>query len=285
MAEAAELSEELAALDALESHVVRPPSLPLRLWQGGWPKLAAIAVFILAWQAVALSGWQPDYLLPGPGPVFGQLFHDVQDGAFWQALGVTLQRAVVGFGAALVLGTLLGMAVARTARVRAAVGALVAALQSMPSIAWFPLAILIFGFGERAILSVVLLGATPSIANGLMSGIDHIAPPLLRTGRSLGAKGLTLYRHVVLPAALPSFAAGLKQGWAFAWRSLMAGELLVLVVGRPSLGARLQFAREFQDVPGLLSTMIVILVIGMCVDGLFSVLDSSIRRRYGLMGG
>ena len=240
---------------------------------------------MLGWQLVVLSGWQPDYLLPGPGPVFRQLGSDLRDPAFYQAVGVTLERAVIGFAIALLVGTLLGVAVARTARVRAAVGALIAALQSMPSIAWFPLAILLFGISETAILTVVLLGAAPSIANGLISGIDHIAPPLLRSGRSLGARGLALYRHVVLPAAAPSFVAGLKQGWAFAWRSLMAGELLVVVAGRPSLGVRLQFAREFSDAQGLLATMIVILVIGMTVDGLFSALDGSIRRRWGLVGG
>ena len=106
----------------------------------------------------------------------------------------------------------------------------------MPSIAWFPLAILLFKLSEQAIMFVVVLGAAPSIANGLIAGVDHIPPILLRAGRVLGARGVTAYRHVVLPASLPSFVGGLKQGWAFAWRSLMAGELLVIIAGKPSIG-------------------------------------------------
>ena len=120
----------------------------------------------------------------------------------------------------------------------------------MPTIAWFPLAILLFGLNETAILFVVILGAAPAIANGVIAGVDHIPPLQLRAGRVLGARGISLYRHVIIPASLPGYVAGLKQGWAFAWRSLMAGELLVLLGNRPSIGARLQFAREFSDATG-----------------------------------
>jgi NitT/TauT family transport system permease protein len=157
-------------------------------------------------------------------------------------------------------------------------------LQSMPSIAWFPLAILLFSLSERAILFVVVLGAAPSIANGLISGVDQIPVVLLRAGRVLGARGLASLRYVVLPAALPGYVAGLKQGWAFAWRSLMAGELLVIIETRPSLGSELQFARELSDAPGLVAMMIVILLIGILVDGLvFSAIERGIRRRRGLV--
>jgi NitT/TauT family transport system permease protein len=153
----------------------------------------------------------------------------------------------------------------------------------MPSIAWFPLAILLFGLTEGAIVFVVLLGAAPAIANGLISGIDQIPPLLVRCGRSMGAGRLALYRHVVLPAALPAFLGGLKQGWAFAWRSLMAGELLVILGNRPSLGVRLQFARELSDSEGLLATMLVVLLVGMAADGLLGLADRAVRRRRGLV--
>jgi NitT/TauT family transport system permease protein len=152
----------------------------------------------------------------------------------------------------------------------------------MPSIAWFPLAILLFQLSEQAILFVVVLGAAPSIANGLISGIDDLSPQLLRAARVLGARGVTLYTSVVMPAALPAYLAGLKQGWAFAWRSLMAGELLVIIAKRPSLGADLHFARELADAPRLIAVMIVILVIGMVVDGVFSAFADGVRRRRGL---
>ncbi len=156
----------------------------------------------------------------------------------------------------------------------------------MPSIAWFPLAILLFQLSEKAILFVVVLGAAPSIANGIIAGIDHIPRVLLRAGRMMGANGFSRLMHVVLPAAAPSFVAGLKQGWAFAWRSLMAGELLVIIASRPSLGSSLQFAREMSDAEGLLAAMMMILIVGLLVDALiFSRLDLAVRKRWGLVEG
>jgi NitT/TauT family transport system permease protein len=282
--ETLELSREVAGLDALEVVAPSRPSRLRRAWSALWPRLGAVAIVLAAWQAVLLTGWRPDYLLPGPAPVLARLSGDVRDPSFSMALGITLQRAVVGYGAAVVVGGVIGAVVARNEVLRKAVGSLITGLQSMPSIAWFPLAILLFGLSETAILFVVLLGAAPAVANGLMSGIDQIPPLLLRSGKTLGARGLSLYRHVILPAALPAFLGGLKQGWAFAWRSLMAGELLVILGNRPSLGARLQLAREFSDAESLVATMIVILLIGMVIDGGFSLVDRRVRRRWGLTG-
>jgi NitT/TauT family transport system permease protein len=176
-----------------------------------------------------------------------------------------------------------GLAVARVRVLRAAVGSMITALQTMPSIAWFPLAILLFQLTEEAIFFVVVLGAAPAIANGVIAGVDYIPPLLLRAGRNIGARGLGLYRHVIAPAALPATVAGLKQGWAFAWRSLMAGELLVVIATKSSLGAQLNFARELSDAPWLLSTMIVILVLGLLVDAAFGAVDHAIRARWGLL--
>ncbi len=162
-------------------------------------------------------------------------------------------------------------------------GSLITGLQTMPSIAWFPLALLLFRLSEAAIMFVVVIGAAPSIANGLISGIDNVPPLLTRAGRVLGARGLGAYRYVILPAALPSFLTGLKQGWAFAWRSLMAGELLVIIANQPSIGSRLQFEREFADSAGLMSVMLLILVLGVAVDAIaFSTLERHVRRRRGL---
>jgi NitT/TauT family transport system permease protein len=177
----------------------------------------------------------------------------------------------------------IGLAVARVKLLRSAVGSLITGLQTMPSIAWFPLAISLFGLTERAIMFVVVLGAAPSIANGLIGGVDHVPPLMIRAGRMIGAKGIGLYRHVVLPAALPTYVGGLKQGWAFAWRSLMAGELLVILANRPSIGDQLQFAREFARNQVMLAIMIVILVIGIVVDTIFGRADITIRRRWGLI--
>jgi NitT/TauT family transport system permease protein len=195
-----------------------------------------------------------------------------------------MRRAAVGFAISLVIGVVLGSIVARVRLARVAFGSLITGIQTMPSIAWFPLAILLFQISEAAILFVVVLGAAPAIANGLISGADHIPPVLLRAGRVLGARGLSAYRHIILPASLPSFVTGLKQGWAFAWRSLMAGELLVVIADQPSIGFLLQTNRNLADAEGLLATMVVILVIGVVVDSVvFGRLDHAVRSRWGLV--
>jgi len=248
-----------------------------------WPPLAAAGLGFGAWQAVVTLGFYPDYVLPGPVAVVARLAADVHKGIFWQAVLQTLERAGTGYALAVAIGLLLGLVVAGFSVARAAFGSLLAAVQSMPSIAWFPLAILLFRLSETAILFVVILGAAPSIANGLVGGIDHVPPLLVRSGRSIGASGLALYRHVILPAALPACLGGARQAWAFAWRSLMAGELLYQVAGHTGLGVRLTYTRELADSEGLLATMLVILVIGVLVDALFSLADRGIRRRRGLL--
>jgi NitT/TauT family transport system permease protein len=215
--------------------------------------------------------------------VFEELGNQISQAAFWHAIGITVQRAAVGYSLAVLIGAFVGAAVARVGPLRRAIGSFITGLQTMPSIVWFPLAILLFKLGEGAILFVVILGAAPSVANGLISGIDHIPPLMLRSGRVLGARGLSLFRFVILPAAMPAFVGGLKQGWAFAWRSLMAGELLVIVANKPSIGARLEFARQFSEADTLLALMIVVLVIGILADSVFSAADRSIRRRWGLI--
>ena len=278
------VDEELAGLDALETATGPAESRARRLWSSAWPKLMATGLALLIWQIVVWSGWKPEYVLPGPIAVFQTLGEMIADGSIGEALVITMQRAVVGFAVAIVIGVLVGSLVARIPILRAAFGSLITGLQTMPSIAWFPLAILLFKLSEQAILFVVIIGAAPAIANGLIAGADHIPPILTRAGRVLGARGLNAYRFVILPASLPAFVVGLKQGWAFAWRSLMAGELLVIMVDRPSIGFTLNVTREFANAKGLLAVMIVILVIGIVVDSLlFGTLDRAIRRRWGLL--
>lgn len=277
------LDREFAGIDVLESGPGLAAGRARRLWSATWPKLAAATLFLALWQGVVWSGWRPPYVLPGPGQTLAALWRGIGDGLLPAAVATTLTRATVGFGIALVLGVVLGLLVASAPVVRSAVGSLITGLQTMPSIAWFPLAILLFQLSEQAILFVVVLGAAPAITNGLLHGIDHIPPLLHRAGRILGATGIERYRSVVLPAALPGFVGGLKQGWAFAWRSLMAGELLVVIAERPALGTQLQFAREFSDATGLVATMLVILLIGIVVDALlFGRLEAAVRRRWGL---
>ncbi|MHA7177644.1 ABC transporter permease [Arthrobacter sp. Sr24] len=249
------------------------------------PPLIAVVLVLVLWEIIYLSGWRPHYVLPSPLQVLGRLMSLLGDGKFWSGVSTTMTRAGVGFGISVLIGTVVGLLVSQSRILREALGSLITGMQTMPSIAWFPFAILIFGLTENAILFVVLLGAAPSIANGLISGVDEIPRPLLRNAQSMGATGLRLYRYVVMPASLPAYVSGLKQGWAFAWRSLMAGELLVIIASRPSLGASLQFFREFSDTTGLMAIMMVILLVGMGVDQIFTALSKQLQLRRGLGGG
>ena len=149
-----------------------------------------------------------------------------------------------------------------------------------------PAAIIWFGLSPATIYFVVLLGAVPSIANGTISGIDQVPPLYHRVGRVLGARGLRAARHVLLPAALPGYVGGLKQGWAFAWRSLMAAELIAqsprLGTG---LGQLLDAGRQLSDVSLVFGMIIVILVVGVAIDRLvFAPLERSVLGRRGLLG-
>jgi NitT/TauT family transport system permease protein len=281
---ATELAAELSTVEVVET-AARPSRLPLeRVWSWLWPKLTAVALILATWQAVVWSGWKPDYVLPGPGVVFQRLAQDLGNVNFDLGIVITLRRAVIGYATAVAIGSLVGILVARIGVLRKAIGSAILGLQSMPSIAWFPLAILLFGLNETAIFFVVILGAAPAIAGGLLSGVDHVQPLLVRVGRVMGARGLSLYRHVILPAALPSFVGGLKQGWAFAWRSLMAGEIIGIVGHQLSIGQQIQFARDFADSEQLLAIIIVIFTIGVVIDAGFGLLDREIRRRWGLLG-
>ena len=157
-------------------------------------------------------------------------------------------------------------------------------LQTLPSIAWFPFAIILFGISTQAILCVIILGAAPSVANGLIAGVDYTPPLLLKAGKMMGLRRVSLYRYLILPASLPAFVAGLKQGWAFAWRSLMAGELLVIIANQPSLGVLLSTDQDQSDMASATAIIIVILILGVIVDQLFGLADGAIRRRWGLTG-
>ena len=274
---------EAAALAGLDSLELGQAGRRARsLWDAVWPKLLAIAIVLAFWELVHLSGWKKD-VIPGPAAVFSDLWAMLHTALLWQAIGTTVRRAVLGFGLALIIGVVIGALVSRIKPLRAAVGSMITALQTMPSIAWFPFAIILFGVSTEAILFVMVLGAAPSIANGLIAGVDYTPPLLLRAGRTMGLSRIAMYRHLILPASLPSFVAGLKQGWAFAWRSLMAGELLVIILGQPSIGVLLSNYQDQTDMTGAISIMIVILVIGIVVDTLFAKADLAIRRRRGLL--
>jgi NitT/TauT family transport system permease protein len=282
---ASHIDEDLAGLDALELAAQTERSWPSRIWSAAWPKLAAVGLGLGIWQLVVWSGWKPEYLFPGPQAVFSELWDMWQEGTLTDAVANTLQLAAIGYLISVVLGTITGLLVARVRVLRAAFGSLITGVQTMPSVAWVPFAILLFKLSDDAILFVVVLGATPAIANGLISGTDQIPPILFRAGRVLGARGLSAYRHIVLPASLPGFVGGLKQGWAFAWRSLMAGEVIVIVAGEPNVGGLLEINRGLSNAEGVLAMILIILFLGILVDALlFGTLERFVAKRWGLSG-
>jgi NitT/TauT family transport system permease protein len=253
-----------------------------RSWRTVWPKLLAIAIFVGAWQTLVWTHWKPETVVPSPFTVFARVGED--RALLWDAAVMTLKRGLLGFLAAVVIGGIVGISVARVRVLRDGIGSMVTGLQTMPSVAWLPLAGILFKFGENAIFFVVVLGAAPSIANGIIDGIDHVPPILLRAGRVLGARGFTALRHIVIPAALPSVVSGLKQGWAFAWRSLLAGELITTIPGHQGLGNYMNVSRDFADYTGVYAAMVVIFVIGVIIDAVFfGTAVRAINRRWGLV--
>jgi NitT/TauT family transport system permease protein len=281
---AAPAGNALAGLDALDL-AGRPGGgggrLAIRLWNIVWPKVLAIALVLGVWELITLSGYKK-FIWPATGPTLLNLWDQAKTETLWKAIGDTLQSAVIGFAVALLIGVVVGALVSRIPPLRAAVGSLITGLQTMPSIAWVPFAIILFGPNNTAILFVVLIGAAPSIANGLITGVDYTPPLLLKAGTMMGLRRLSLYRYLILPASLPAFVAGLKQGWAFAWRGLMAGELVVLAFNQPSLGELLNNDQSQSDLQSATAIMIVIFIIGVFVDAAFGAADRSIRKRWGL---
>ena len=276
----------IEGLDKLElggvSQEPRGRRIARSAWAATWPKLLAVAIVLILWQLVVSTGWK-SYVLKGPTVVLPTLWHLMHTRLLWHAVGITLRRAAIGYALALVIGTVLGALVARIPPLRAGVGSIITGLQVMPSIAWFPFAIILFGATTNAIIFVIVLGSAPSVANGLITGVDYIPPLLLKAGRTMGLRGFNLYRYLILPASLPAYVAGMKQGWAFAFRGLMAGELLVLIIGQPSIGVLENNYQDLDFFAGATSILIIILIIGIAVDTLFTTADKAVRRRRGLL--
>ncbi|HEX6405371.1 MAG TPA: ABC transporter permease [Pseudonocardiaceae bacterium] len=274
-----------AGLDALEAPALPPrPGAAKVFVRSVLPPVAAVAAFIALWQLAYSTGLKPSYALPSPLEVFHTFGQTVRDGRAWEAVSISVSRGAVGFAASLMVGTVLGLAMWRSRWLRAALGPFVSGLQSLPSVAWVPAAIIWFGLSDAAIYAVVLLGAVPSIANGLLAGFDQVPPLLDKVGRVLGLGTVGRIWHVLLPAALPGYLAGLKQGWAFSWRSLMAAELITyspaLGIG---LGQQLNIGRELNAMDLVIASIALILVVGVAIELLvFAPVERRVLRARGL---
>lgn len=279
-----ELAGLEAGLDSLDSVPVSRTPVRQVLRQKVAPPLLGVAVVLVVWQLLHTGGLVSEDRLPGPRAVGDSFLTLWRQGTLFEIVWTSLERGLLGFLAALAIGTPLGLVVARVPLLRAALSPVLSGLQSLPSVAWVPAAIIWFGLTDAAMYTVILLGAVPSIAVGLVSGIDQVPPLYLRAGRTIGATGLRGARYIVLPAAMPGYTAGLKQGWAFSWRSLMATELIAsspdLGVG---LGRYLANSREAIDLPGVFFGILLILAVGVLIDLLvFSPLERRVLRSRGL---
>jgi NitT/TauT family transport system permease protein len=252
----------------------------LRAYRVWLRRLVFLALVVAAWEILFRLHLWPDYIFPGPFEVLQTLVRGFAGRAFGIGILGSLRRLVQGYAIAIVIGLSIGLIMAQLRWVKETFGLLVMGLQTLPSICWLPLAILWFGLNERAILFVVVMGAVLSIAQATEDGIRNTAPVYLRAARNLGARGWRLYSNVVLPSALPSIVTGMKLGWSFAWRSLMACELLYTL---PGLGNLLNMGRELNDMSQVIGVMLVIIGLGLLTDQLlFGLVERRVRERWGL---
>lgn len=278
------LSSVEAGLDALETAPEHKSGRLQRVASSVLPPIFSIALILAVWQILfALKIW-PDWKLPGPSEVYDALRADFQAGFVWTSVWNSLSSGAIGFGASVAVGTPLGLLINRYKLVRAGIGPIMSGLQSLPSVAWVLPALMFFGPTPAMLYAVVLLGAVPSIAVGVVSGLDQVPSLYLKVGRNLGARGLASVRFVLLPAALPGYLAGLRQGWAFAWRSLLAAEIIVqsAQLGH-SLGFLLKDAQDQTDMAGAFAAIGLLLAVGIAVNQLLFVpMERRVLRSRGL---
>jgi len=240
-------------------------------------------ILFAVWEALVLLKFWPEYLFPSPFKVFETMAAGFKEASFLFAIGISLKRILIGYGISIVFGGLLGLLMGKSKFISDTVGGLVLSLQTLPSICWLPLALLWFGLNEQAIIFVAIMGALFSITIATYSGVRNVSPLYIKAGKNMGAKNITLFWEVIIPAALPSIIPGLRQGWSFAWRSLLAGELLFANLG---LGYLLMMGRELNDMSQVIAVMIMIAAISVLADKfVFGRIEASIRRKWGMGKG
>lgn len=235
---------------------------------------------IFFWWLIYRVHFWPAWLFPSPSTVLKTLLKGFGNYTFFWGILISMERLFLGFGFSLLVGAVLGFLIAKIKILNQTLGVLILGLQTLPSICWLPLALLWFGLNEWAIIFVVVMGSILSITISVESAIKNIPPIFIQAGKTLGAKKWKLYCYVTFPAILPSFITGVKQGWSFAWRSLMSGEMLFITVG---LGQLLMMGRELNDMSQVMAVMLVIIMIGVVFDKLiFGSLEKNIRQKWGL---
>src|SRR5436189_3317517 len=247
-------------------------------------KFASNAIFyaglLAIWALLAKLKIWPPYVFPTRWVVLEALVAGFKDHSFWIAIAVSMKRMLLGYALSVVLGMILGLGVASNKFLEETMGGLLVGLQTLPSICWLPLAVLWFGLSEKAILFVVVMGSLLSVTIAMEDGRQQIPKIYRMAGRNLGANGFRLFWHVLLPASLPYIVSGLKQGWAFAWRSLISGEMIFVSLG---LGQLLMLGRDLNDMSQVIAVMLLIIAIGYVVDGLlFRTIERRLQEKWGL---
>jgi sulfonate transport system permease protein len=247
-----------------------------------WLSLALFAALVLVWHFASENRWWPSTLFPSPDAVLRYMGRAVADGSLPTSILVTARRLAIGYLIGVVVGIPLGIFVARSKTCAATLGVVALGLQTLPSVCWVPLALLWFGQTEAAMLFVVVMGTVWSIVVATDNAIRTIPPIYVRAARTMGSRGLHTLAFVVLPASMPVVLSGMKQGWAFAWRSLMAAEIYVTIITGAGLGYLLNNGRELAAMDQVISIMLVIVVVGLAADKLlFAPAERLLRRRWG----
>lgn len=248
-------------------------------------KILFYLILAVVWELVYKVGvellgiWKP-YTFPSPFSVFGTLWGLINDNTLGIAILASMKRIIVGYSISIIIGITIGLTIVRFKYLDDNLSALILGLQTLPSICWLPFAILWYGLNESAIIFVIAIGSTFAVTIAIESGIKNVNPLYIRAARTMGANGLKVYWNVIIPASLPSVISGLKQGWSFAWRALMAGEMLSATKG---LGQVLMVGRDLADISQVMAVMVVIIVLGLTVDKLiFGKIEANIRHRWGL---
>ena len=243
-------------------------------------KIAFYVILVVLWQVISMSNVWPNNIFPSPYEVGEDLAYSAADGSLFFGIGTSIMRLVAGLAISIVGGVVLGIFMARVETVNQTIGSLVLGLQSIPSIAWVPLAILWFGLTDTGIIFVTAIGAIFAVTINTYTGVKNINPHYIEAARNMGAKGTQLVTNVLIPAAFPYMISGFKQGWAFAWRGVIGAELLFSFLG---LGFLLNVGRQLNDVSQVIAIMLVIMMIGIAVDGfIFKKIENKVMSRWGL---
>lgn len=226
-----------------------------------------------------LEIWKP-YIFPSPFDVFKTLFSLIRDNTIGIAIVTSMRRLIIGYVISVVIGVTLGIGIVRFKYIDENMSALILGLQTLPSVCWLPFAILWYGLNESAIIFVIAIGSIFAISMATVSAIKNIEPIYLKAAKTMGARGAKLYSSVIAPASLPTIISGMKQGWSFAWRALMSGEMLSATKG---LGQVLMVGRDLADISQVVAVMVVIIILGLVIDKLiFGYLEKNVRYKWGL---